>query len=103
MDDFYRSVFYSVLNLKGKDSPLIFRALIESPEEHDLHMEIFSELGASQCECKITPITMEGKLYDFFYHNTLKEAQEFCETMGYEILKAAPNEAIWKRKLFAVK
>lgn len=82
---------------------MVFRVLIEAPDENDVYMDIFSELDTSGFECKITPICVDGRVYDFFFHNNLNEAQRFVESMGYEILKNAPTEGIWKKKLFNVK
>ena len=98
----YRTLFYKVSKKFGKGST-VFRALIEGPEEHDYHMQVFDELTNSDYDCEITPVKFDNKIYDFFFHDTLKDAQSFCETLGYEIILNSPNQAVWKRKLFSVK
>jgi hypothetical protein len=98
----YRSVFYRVFK-RGTKGPAVFRAYIEEPDDQDSHIHVFDELLVQGYECEMTPIVLDGKLFDFLFHYTLLEAQRFCETLGYEINPHYPFEAIWKRKLFRVK
>lgn len=81
----------------------IFKAFIEDPGEHDIHIQFFDNLGLNGFICEVTPVVLEGKAYDFLYHNTLEEAHKFCETMGYKINPHDRNEGFWSAKLFSVK
>lgn len=80
-----------------------FRCYIEEPDDYDSHTFLFDELAIQGYDVEMTPITLDGKIYDFFFHKTLKEAHEFCESLGYEINTHFPNEGLWKKKLFPVK
>ena len=97
---FYQTLFYK-MSEKGKSG--IFKALIEEPGDHNYHIQFFDDLAAWGFKTEIIPIVIEGKAYDFCYHDSLEEAQKFLETMGYKINPTNPHEATWASKLFSVK
>jgi len=96
----YRTLFYRLS--RGKQNTC-FKALIEPPQDHDYHVQFFEELSEMGFTCELLPVTLEGKVYDFCYHNTLEDAQKFIETLGYKINPLNPNEGNWATKLFKVK
>lgn len=71
----------------------------DSEEEYEAILEDFRAEGF---RVEVCPIVLEGKSYDFTYHNSLEEAQEFVEKLGYVINSNSPHEAIWNGKIFKV-
>lgn len=71
----------------------------DSEEEYEA---IFEDIRAAGLGIEICPIVLEGKSYDFTYHDSLKEAQTFVEKLGYVINSHNPHEGIWNGKIFKV-
>lgn len=101
----YRVTFFELKSPKdnsGKRTTM-FKAVIEMPRNYNYFDEIAYELRMKGFLVYQKPIILEGKQYDFTYHDSLEDAQDFCKSLGYEISAYAPQDATWKGSMFRVK
>lgn len=99
----YRVIFFRVQVPRDNDTRIVFNKAYIEIDEEEIFDEFIAEFEARGNKVEIVPIILDGKTYDFTYHETMEEAKNFCERLGYVVNPYSEQEASWNGKLFSVK